>query len=44
MADHKTGEMDITEQEQTFDSFMSWTTRVAIAIIVLLVWMAIFIT
>lgn len=44
MADHKHGDMDVSSQEKTFDGFMTWTTRIVIAIIVLFVWMAIFIT
>ncbi len=44
MADHKHGDMDIETQEKTFDGFMSWTTRIVIGIIVLLIWMAIFIS
>ncbi|MDW3224962.1 MAG: aa3-type cytochrome c oxidase subunit IV [Paracoccaceae bacterium] len=44
MADHKHGDMDVTDQEKTFNGFMSWTTRIVIGIIVLFVWMAIFIT
>lgn len=44
MADHKHGEMETETQEQTFAGFMSFTTKTVIAIIVLLVLMAIFIT
>lgn len=44
MAEHKHGEMDTHTQEKTFDGFMQFTTRTVIAIIVLLVLMAIFIT
>lgn len=40
MADHKHGEMDITVQEKTFESFMSMTTKGAIVIIVGLVFLA----
>ena len=36
MADRKHGEMDITEQERTFASFISWSMRVAIGVIVFL--------
>lgn len=35
------GTMDITEQERTFVGFIRWATRVAIAVIVLLVLLAI---
>ena len=34
---HEPGTMDISEQERTFASFMMWTTRTVIAIIVLLI-------
>ncbi|TNF58435.1 MAG: aa3-type cytochrome c oxidase subunit IV [Rhodobacteraceae bacterium] len=44
MADHKPGDMDITEQQKTFDGFMKFTTWSVIWIIVLLILMAIFIT
>lgn len=42
--DHKPGSMDVTEQEKTFAGFMSVTKWVTIAIIVLLVFLAIFST
>ena len=42
MADHTHGEMNIETQEKTFDSFMKFTTRAVIAIIVLFLFMAIF--
>ncbi|MFK7763312.1 MAG: aa3-type cytochrome c oxidase subunit IV [Roseobacter sp.] len=44
MAEHKHGDMEIETQEKTFDGFMAFTTKTVIAIIVLLVLMAIFIT
>lgn len=44
MAEHKQGEMDITDQTATFDGFMKFVTRAVIVILVLVVWMAIFIT
>jgi hypothetical protein len=44
MAEHKHGEMNTEVQEKTFDGFMKFTTRTVIAIIVLLIWMAIFIS
>lgn len=44
MAEHKHGSMDTREQEKTFAGFMSFTTRTVIAIIVLLILMAIFLT
>ncbi len=40
MAEHKNGEMDITVQEKTFDGFMSMATKAAVAIIVLLIFLA----
>ncbi len=44
MAEHKHGEMDISEQEKTFDGFVSWTNWSVIGIVVLLILMAIFIS
>ena len=44
MAEHKVGEMNIESQEKTFDGFMSWVTWSVVAILVLIVGMAIFIT
>lgn len=44
MADHKHGDMNIDTQEKTFDGFMKWVTRSVIVIILLLIWMAIFIS
>ncbi|MGJ8622007.1 MAG: aa3-type cytochrome c oxidase subunit IV [Yoonia sp.] len=40
MAEHKHGEMDISVQEKTFEGFMNMTTKAAIGIIVLLVFLA----
>jgi hypothetical protein len=42
MADHKHGSMDTAVQEKTFDGFISWAVRVAIASIAVLVFLAIF--
>ena len=44
MDEHKHGEMDVTDHEKTFEQFMGWTKWVVIVLLVLLVWMAIFIT
>lgn len=44
MAEYKHGEMKIETQEKTFEGFMRWTTRIVIGILLLLIWMAIFIT
>ena len=44
MAEHKHGEMDVTDHEKIFDGFMSFSTRSAVAITIILVLMAIFIT
>lgn len=44
MAEHKQGEMDVTEHEKMFDAFMGWTKWAVIAILVIIVAMAIFIT
>ena len=40
MAEHKQGSMDITEQEKTFEGFMSWTVKTGIAILVISVFLA----
>jgi hypothetical protein len=44
MAEHKHGEMNIEDQEKTFDGFMRFTTKSVIVIIALLIGMAIFIS
>ncbi|WP_299368828.1 aa3-type cytochrome c oxidase subunit IV [uncultured Tateyamaria sp.] len=44
MSEHKHGEMDTKDQEKTFDGFVQWTTWSVVAIIVLIIGMAIFIT
>ncbi len=40
MAENKHGEMDIKEQEKTFDAFITWSTRVAIFAVCVLIFMA----
>ena len=40
MADHKPGEMDITEQEKTFHGFMKAVTWGAVGILIFLVLLA----
>jgi hypothetical protein len=40
MADHKHGEMDISVQEKTFDSFIWFVSRGTIGIIVFLIFLA----
>jgi hypothetical protein len=42
MADHEHGSMDITSQEKTFSSFMSFVTKTTVVILAILVIMAIF--
>lgn len=44
MAEYKHGEMDITEQTKTFEGFMTFVTRSVIAILVVVVFLAIFAT
>ena len=44
MAEYKHGEMDITVQENTFHGFMRFTTNFVIFLLVLLVFMAVFLT
>lgn len=40
MGEHKHGSMDITEQQKTFDGFITFTTRAVIAIVVFLIFLA----
>ncbi len=42
MANHKPGEMDITEQQRAFDGFITWTIRISAAAIGVLIFLAIF--
>lgn len=42
MSEHKHGEMDIRDHEKTFEGFISWSKRVAIFSIAVLVFLAIF--
>jgi hypothetical protein len=42
MSEHKHGSMDTSVQEKTFDGFISWSIKVAIAAIAVLVFMAVF--
>ncbi|MEM5476361.1 aa3-type cytochrome c oxidase subunit IV [Pacificibacter sp. AS14] len=42
MSEHKHGEMDISVQEQSFEGFIKWSTRVAVFSILVLVFLAIF--
>lgn len=42
MAEYKPGSMDITEQEKTFEGFVRWSVRVAVASILVLIFLAIF--
>jgi len=44
MAEHKHGEMEVSDHEKTFDGFMKFTTWSVIVIVVIIVGMAIFIT
>ena len=43
-SNYKHGEMDITEQEKTFDGFIKWSTNVAIISILIVIFLAIFAT
>ena len=40
MADHEHGGMDITEQEKTFQKFITFTARTVVGIIVALILLA----
>ena len=42
--DYKHGEMDISEQEKTFDAFMRWSTNLTIIFILIVIGLAIFAT
>ena len=42
MAEHEHGSMDITEQEKTFEGFVNWSIRIAVASIAVLLFLAIF--
>ena len=42
MAEHKHGEMDIADQEKTFEGFIRWSKNVAIFSIAVLIFLAIF--
>ncbi|MEN8831135.1 MAG: aa3-type cytochrome c oxidase subunit IV [Pacificibacter sp.] len=42
MSEHKHGEMDISVQEQSFEGFIKWSTRVAVFSILVAVFLAIF--
>jgi hypothetical protein len=42
MAEHKHGEMDITEHEKAFEGFIRWSRNVAIFSICVLIFLAIF--
>lgn len=44
MAEHKHGEMEIETQVKTFDGFMAWVNWTVIAIFVVLILMAIFVS
>lgn len=37
MAEYKPGQMDITEHEKTFDGFVKMSTRVAVASILIII-------
>ena len=40
MAEHKHGSMDTKVQEETFNGFISWTVKISLLIIGILVFMA----
>ncbi|MEM0948782.1 MAG: aa3-type cytochrome c oxidase subunit IV [Pseudomonadota bacterium] len=42
MAQHEHGSMNIKDQEKTFDGFVTWSIRVAIACIGVLLFLAVF--
>lgn len=40
MAEHRHGEMDITEQEKTFAGFMRWTVWALVIIAIVMIFLA----
>ncbi len=44
MAEHKHGEMDVTEHEKMFDGFVSFTTWSVVVILLIIIGMAVFIS
>ena len=42
MAEHKHGEMDISENEKTFAGFVRWSKNVIIVSLLILIFLAIF--
>ncbi|WP_084794678.1 aa3-type cytochrome c oxidase subunit IV [Pseudoponticoccus marisrubri] len=42
MAEHKHGSMDVTEQEKTFEGFITFTIRSVIVILAIVVFLAVF--
>jgi hypothetical protein len=40
--EHKHGEMDITEQQKTFDAFIRWSVNIGLVCIGIVVFLAIF--
>ncbi len=40
MAEYQPGEMDIREQQKTFDGFVRWSVRIGVFAIVVLIFMA----
>jgi len=42
MSEHKHGSMDTSVQEKTFDGFISWSVKIVVASIAILVFLALF--
>lgn len=42
MSEHKHGSMDTSVQEKTFEGFISWSVKIAVASIAILVFLALF--
>lgn len=42
MADHEHGKMDTSAQEAAFDGFITWSIRVSVASVAVLIFLAIF--
>lgn len=44
MADYKPGEMDISEQKQMYDAFWTFSIRIVVLVVIVLVLMAAYLT
>jgi hypothetical protein len=42
MSEHEHGKMDISVQEKTFEGFITWSIRVVVVVIAVLLFLAVF--